>query len=81
MHVHLCARTCAAVVRSNFVCVSVCVCLCTAAEEAGASLFLEPILWMADAVVGAVQGKLYCPGCNARLGSFNWSGRVACSTG
>ena len=47
------------------------------AEEGGASLFVEPISWMADSVVGAVQGKLYCPGCQARLGSFNWSG-VCC---
>ncbi len=48
-------------------------------EEAGASLFVEPIAWMTDTVVGALQGKLYCPGagCNARLGSFNWSGKCA----
>ncbi len=38
------------------------------------SLFLEPVAWMAAVVVGAVQGKLNCPSCNARLGSFNWSG-------
>lgn len=38
------------------------------------SLFLEPLSWMEAAIVGAVQGKLYCPNCQARLGSFNWSG-------
>eukprot|EP00798_Chlamydomonas_sp_ICE-L_P008652 gene8652-34104_t len=27
-----------------------------------------------DSVLSAVQGKLHCPGCNARMGSFNWSG-------
>uniref|UniRef100_A0A7S3QUC6 protein-tyrosine-phosphatase n=1 Tax=Dunaliella tertiolecta TaxID=3047 RepID=A0A7S3QUC6_DUNTE len=43
-------------------------------EEGGASLFVEPIAWMAESVVGAIQGKLYCPGCNSRMGSFNWSG-------
>jgi dual specificity phosphatase 12 len=37
-------------------------------------VFLEPISWMADQVVGPVQGKLYCPKCSARLGSFNWAG-------
>lgn len=41
--------------------------------EQGA-VFLEPISWMGDQVVGPVQGKLYCPNCSARLGSFNWSG-------
>jgi dual specificity phosphatase 12 len=45
-----------------------------AAASSGSSLFLEPMAWMAGAVVGTVQGKLYCPACNARLGSFNWSG-------
>ncbi|KIY91824.1 hypothetical protein MNEG_16139 [Monoraphidium neglectum] len=30
---------------------------------------------MEGAIVGgATQGKLYCPGCGARLGSFNWAG-------
>jgi dual specificity phosphatase 12 len=44
--------------------------------EQGA-VFLEPIQWMGDQVVGPLQGKLYCPHCNARLGSFNWSGEAA----
>jgi len=43
--------------------------------EQGA-VFLEPISWMADQVVGPVQGKLYCPNCSARLGTFNWSGML-----
>lgn len=43
--------------------------------DGGSSLFLEPMQWMASAVVGETQGKLYCPSCNARLGSFNWSGK------
>ena len=46
-----------------------------AANTSGdSSLFLEPMIWMQEAIVGAVQGKLYCPNCQARLGSFNWSG-------
>jgi dual specificity phosphatase 12 len=40
------------------------------------SVFTEPLLWMSDQVVGPVQGKLYCPNCQARLGSFNWSGEI-----
>lgn len=45
-------------------------------ESAGSSLFLEPMSWMAKAIVGEVEGKMYCPNtqCKARLGSFNWSG-------
>ncbi|MEW5303454.1 MAG: hypothetical protein WDW36_006142 [Sanguina aurantia] len=38
------------------------------------SVFVEPMSWMVDAVVGVVQGKLHCPSCNNRLGSFNWAG-------
>lgn len=51
------------------------------------SLFVEPLRWMCqeggssgDSVMGgAVQGKLYCPKCQARLGSFNWSGKQSSS--
>ncbi|KAL6760314.1 hypothetical protein V8C86DRAFT_2556866 [Haematococcus lacustris] len=41
---------------------------------AAPSLFVSPLAWMAGSVVGEVQGKLYCPGCKERLGSFNWAG-------
>lgn len=41
------------------------------------SVFLEPMAWMVDQVVGPVQGKLYCTKCQARLGSFNWAGERA----
>jgi dual specificity phosphatase 12 len=37
-------------------------------------VFTEPLAWMCGQVVGPVQGKLYCPNCQARLGSFNWAG-------
>jgi hypothetical protein len=43
-------------------------------ESADSSVFVEPMRWMADEITGAVQGKLYCPGCGNRLGSFNWAG-------
>eukprot|EP00884_Botryococcus_braunii_P003464 jgi/Botrbrau1/13118/Bobra.0187s0075.1 len=37
------------------------------------TLFVEPLHWMEEVCRG-VQGKLYCPQCKARLGSFNWAG-------
>ncbi|DBA89125.1 hypothetical protein WJX77_003176 [Trebouxia sp. C0004] len=42
-------------------------------EDRG-SLWVEPMQWMQELSDGATQGKLYCPGCKARLGSFNWAG-------
>ena len=30
-------------------------------EEAGTSLFVEPLQWMTALQSGSVQGKLYCP--------------------
>lgn len=41
------------------------------------SVFVEPMWWMQEQVIGPVQGKLYCTNCNARLGSFNWAGRTS----
>ena len=32
-----------------------------ASEDGGGSLFVEPLRWMAAAVDGTLQGKLYCP--------------------
>ncbi|PRW33102.1 Dual specificity phosphatase 12 [Chlorella sorokiniana] len=52
------------------------------------SLFVEPLRWMCDGgggpggdsvVGGAMQGKLYCPKCQVRLGSFNWAGTQSSS--
>lgn len=39
-----------------------------------ASLFVNPMKYMESGILGVMQGKLYCPKCNARLGSFNWAG-------
>ncbi|CAL8464986.1 g4521 [Coccomyxa elongata] len=39
-----------------------------------ASLFVEPMQWMTELSSGEVSGKLYCPNCKARLGSYSWSG-------
>ncbi|GIL44422.1 hypothetical protein Vafri_1895 [Volvox africanus] len=48
------------------------------ADASGATvescLFLEPMQWMSSTITGVVAGKLHCPKCSARLGSFNWSG-------
>lgn len=43
-------------------------------DGSGTSLFVQPMRWMSGAVIGSVSGKLYCPSCNARLGSFSWAG-------
>lgn len=37
------------------------------------SIFVEPLRWMSG-IKDSNQGKIYCPGCSARLGSYNWSG-------
>ena len=44
-------------------------------------MFVEPIAWMEPALSdGSVSGKLSCPKCQGRLGSFNWAGEQ-CSCG
>ena len=48
----------------------------------GSSLFVQPLRWMFEGLASdgdpaaplPISGKLSCPGCGARLGSFNWSG-------
>jgi dual specificity phosphatase 12 len=44
------------------------------------SIFLEPLRWMTTVEEGALQGKLLCANCEAKLGNFNWSG-IQCSCG
>lgn len=44
------------------------------------SLFIEPLQWMTTVGEGALEGKLSCIHCEARLGYFNWSG-IQCSCG
>ncbi|KAI8373119.1 protein-tyrosine phosphatase-like protein [Radiomyces spectabilis] len=44
------------------------------------SYFVEPMEWMADIHGYQIQGRLDCPKCTAKLGSFNWSGEQ-CSCG
>ncbi|MQM18263.1 hypothetical protein Taro_051251 [Colocasia esculenta] len=44
------------------------------------SIFVEPMKWMQTVQEGTVEHKLWCLGCKARLGSFNWAG-AQCSCG
>lgn len=44
------------------------------------SFFIQRKEWMDQSVLGTNQGKLNCPKCHGRLGSFNWSG-MQCSCG
>lgn len=39
-------------------------------------LWITPVTWMLDSIIGVSQGKLMCPNpkCDARLGRFNWVG-------
>lgn len=52
------------------------------AEDVCSSLFLsDPTKWMEEAgALGESEGKLMCPGCRTRVGSFCWSG-CQCSCG
>ncbi|KAK3218092.1 hypothetical protein Dsin_012062 [Dipteronia sinensis] len=49
-------------------------------ESECSSIFVEPLRWMTAVEEGALEGKLSCAHCEARLGYFNWSG-VQCSCG
>ncbi|XP_041026480.1 dual specificity protein phosphatase 12-like isoform X1 [Juglans microcarpa x Juglans regia] len=49
-------------------------------ESECSSIFVEPLRWMTAVEEGALEGKLSCAHCGARLGYFNWSG-IQCSCG
>lgn len=42
--------------------------------------FVEPLAWMKD-ILHNTQGRLYCPKCNSKLGSFNWVMASKCPCG
>ncbi|KAJ3686283.1 hypothetical protein LUZ61_015447 [Rhynchospora tenuis] len=44
------------------------------------AIFVQPMKWMQAVEDGNVADKLFCMGCKARLGSFNWAG-MQCSCG
>lgn len=48
------------------------------AQEDCTSHFIETYTWMGDLM--SLEGKLNCPKCSARVGSFNWAG-MQCSCG
>ncbi|XP_055381751.1 dual specificity protein phosphatase MPK-4 [Condylostylus longicornis] len=43
-------------------------------------VFLEPIAWMKD-ILKHSQGRLNCPKCNQKLGSFSWVNGCCCPCG
>nr|XP_010314021.1 dual specificity protein phosphatase 12 isoform X2 [Solanum lycopersicum] len=49
-------------------------------DDECSSVFVEPLKWMRTVEEGAMEGKLLCAHCEARLGYFNWSG-IQCSCG
>ncbi|XP_058454365.1 dual specificity protein phosphatase MPK-4 isoform X2 [Malaya genurostris] len=42
--------------------------------------FTEPLAWMTD-IFHNTQGRLYCPKCSIKLGSFNWEMATKCPCG
>lgn len=44
------------------------------------TFFVEPMAWMKE-VKDNVEGKLYCPKCNCKIGSFNWVMASKCPCG
>jgi dual specificity phosphatase 12 len=44
------------------------------------TFFVEPIAWMKD-ITYNVEGKLYCPSCKGKIGSFNWIMASKCPCG
>ncbi|XP_046670154.1 dual specificity protein phosphatase MPK-4-like [Homalodisca vitripennis] len=45
-----------------------------------ATYFVEPMIWMKPALQSE-QGKLHCPKCNSKLGSFSWIMGCQCPCG
>ncbi|KAJ8680385.1 hypothetical protein QAD02_016172 [Eretmocerus hayati] len=42
--------------------------------------FIEPLAWMPD-IMHKVDGKLHCPKCNSKLGSYSWVSGCQCPCG
>ncbi|XP_012270303.1 dual specificity protein phosphatase MPK-4 [Orussus abietinus] len=49
-------------------------------ERCTKTYFIEPLAWMPD-IMHAVDGKLNCPKCNTKLGSFSWIAGSQCPCG
>lgn len=39
------------------------------------SIFIEPVVWMQNTILQQ-NGKLNCPNCQAKIGSFRWAGET-----
>ncbi|CAH2002478.1 unnamed protein product [Acanthoscelides obtectus] len=49
-------------------------------EPCRQTYFVEPMAWM-NITAGTMQGKLHCPKCNSKLGSFSWIMGSQCTCG
>lgn len=52
----------------------------TTVEVCNKTYFIEPLAWMPD-ITHNVEGKLNCPKCNSKLGSFSWISGCQCPCG
>ncbi|XP_012266464.2 dual specificity protein phosphatase MPK-4-like isoform X2 [Athalia rosae] len=52
----------------------------TGIELCTKTYFLEPLAWMPD-ITHSVEGKLNCPKCSTKLGSFSWVAGCQCPCG
>lgn len=48
--------------------------------QCGKTYFLEPLSWMNN-IAQSTQGKLHCPKCNNKIGSFSWIMGCMCPCG
>ncbi|KAJ9068439.1 tyrosine protein phosphatase yvh1, variant 2 [Entomophthora muscae] len=44
-------------------------------NETCSSYFIEPMAWIEGLQGGALEGKIDCPKCNTKLGSYTWRGK------
>ena len=49
-------------------------------EPCNKTYFIEPLAWMPD-ILHRVDGKLHCPKCTSKLGSFSWISGCQCPCG
>ncbi|KAJ9072980.1 tyrosine protein phosphatase yvh1 [Entomophthora muscae] len=50
-------------------------------NETCSSYFIEPMAWIEGLQGGALEGKIDCPKCNTKLGSYTWRGsQCSCGT-
>ncbi|KAJ3211871.1 dual specificity phosphatase 12, partial [Clydaea vesicula] len=52
----------------------------TSSNRSCSQYFIEPMEWIKGLQEGNLEGKIYCPCCEFKLGSFSWAGQT-CSCG